>query len=47
MENPAIWSLQVLESPGKQCFNVCTNPEDHHVQNQGQAYRHSKAKAEA
>jgi len=23
---PGIWSLQVLESPGKQCFNVCTNP---------------------
>jgi len=25
LENPGIWSLQVLESPGKQCFNVCTN----------------------
>ena len=22
-----IWSLQVLESPGKQYFNACTNPE--------------------
>jgi len=26
MENPGISSLQVLESSGKQCFNVCTNP---------------------
>ena len=26
-ENPGIWSLQVLESPRKQCFNVCTNPD--------------------
>jgi len=25
-ENPGIWSLQVLESPGKQFFTVCTNP---------------------
>ena len=22
---PWNWSLQVLETPGKQCFNVCTN----------------------
>jgi len=27
LENPGIWSLQVLESPRKQCFNVCTNPD--------------------
>jgi len=26
LENPWIWSLQVLESPRKQCFNVCRNP---------------------
>jgi len=26
LENPGIWSLQVLESPGKQYFTVCTNP---------------------
>ena len=27
LENPGIWSLQVLESPGKKNLNVCTNPE--------------------
>jgi len=27
MENPEIWFLQILESPGKQCFNVCTSPD--------------------
>ena len=26
LENPGIWPLQILESPGKQCFNVCMNP---------------------
>jgi len=26
VENPGIWSLQVLESPGKQYFTVRTNP---------------------
>jgi len=26
LENPGIWSLQVLESPGKQYFAVCMNP---------------------
>jgi len=26
LENPGIWCLQALESPRKQCFNVCTNP---------------------
>jgi len=25
LEKPGLWSLQVLESTGKQCFNVCTN----------------------
>jgi len=25
LENPGIWSLLVLESPGKKHFNVCTN----------------------
>ena len=27
LENPGIWSLLVLESPGKKHFNVCMNPE--------------------
>ena len=31
LENPGIWSLLVLESPGKRHFNVCTNPVLVHV----------------
>jgi len=27
LENPGILSLQVLESPGKQYYTVCTNPD--------------------
>ena len=30
-ENPGIWSLQVLENPGKKHLNFCTNPVGRNV----------------